>query len=112
MLSGLTASVGARVSVFPPNVSLLPDEHGFNVAPNTKMDVALTHRAFWRLPDPYTSRCIRDWNETLYTGTLTHTSVYSIQVRHRVRPRPIFNYWVVIQMWVGNTVMLVIVSNC
>ncbi len=80
MHRGLTSSVGARVSIFPPDVGLLPDVYGFSVSPNTRTDVALSHREFRRLPAPYASGCVGDWDETPFTTTLTDRSIYSIEV--------------------------------
>ncbi len=83
MFGGLTESVGARVSVFPPKVNVMPDESGFNVYPNTKTDVTLTHHLAERLPSPYTSHCVNSWDDTPFGGgRIANKSVYTLQVAH------------------------------
>ncbi len=82
MFHGLTESVGARVSVFPDDVSLLPDENGFNVAPSTLTSVAVSRRQWERLPAPYETECTRGWEDTPFAEyEIASRSRYTMAVR-------------------------------
>ena len=79
MRSGSTESEGSRVAVMDPAVSVLPDEYGINVQPNTKTGLALHNLNVKRMPTPYTTNCTAAWNETNYPSF--NESDYTLLVR-------------------------------
>ncbi len=103
MRRGLTASEGARVAIFPKDINLvpkqtcstpivekkslqkftskMPDEYGVNLHPETKTEISLKSRSYSRLAAPFSSRCIRGWEDTEYSKVqLRNRGAYTIQV--------------------------------
>jgi hypothetical protein len=62
----LASGVGARVTITDPSAafSIRPREHGYNTRPHTMTDFAIKVHETIRLPEPYTSKCWKNWNES------------------------------------------------
>ena len=67
MRKGNTPSEGVRAAVMTPEVSILADEYGIDLYPNTKTTIALHNQIITRMPDPYTTKCTGSWAETSYS---------------------------------------------
>ena len=61
----LASGAGVRVTITHPSAafSVRPKDHGYNVKPHTMTDFAIRMKQTTRLPEPYTSKCWKDWSE-------------------------------------------------
>ena len=80
MKEGNTPSEGVRAAVITPNVSILTDEYGMDIYPNTKTTVALRNQKITRMPAPYTTNCTPSWAETDYSDF--NQTTYTLLVSH------------------------------
>ena len=57
----------------------MPDEYGIDLAPNTASSIAVQMNEIQRKPEPYSSKCMADWDKTGLT--VEDDTEYSLSVR-------------------------------
>ena len=71
----------------------MPDEYGVNLHPETKTEISLKSRSYSRLAAPFSSRCIRGWEDTEYSKVqLRNRGAYTIQVWETLLQKTQQNY--------------------